>query len=356
MRSFVDLDRTFSGQPARLGAVLARVDTGRGKEYLSKTQLPELLTALGAETRIMSITASSAIEGVVVEQSWAERIIAAPAGTARRFRNRNERELAGYRDAIDEMMRIERFDEVVSVAWLSHVHRSLFGHLESGGGQLKSDPNFIVSFEHGRREIVFEPPSPKQTPFLLSELCSRYEAARAAQAAHPLVLIGAFVLDFLAIHPFADGNGRVARLVTTYLLMQAGYGVPRYVSVEQRIFETKNIYYDVLVASQDGWQEGAHDIWPWISYLVSVLSDSYDRFEELLAARDDTGLSKQKRVRRYALEQAPASFSIAEVRRALPGVSDETIRLVLTELKAAGQVEPTGRGRSARWQRLGRFG
>jgi len=351
VRSFVDLGRTFSGQPARLGAVLARVDTGRGREQLSAAQLPELLTALAEETRIASITASSAIEGVVVAQARAERIVADTAGTARRYRNRNERELAGYRDAIDEMMRLEQPDARVSVPWLAHVHRRLFGHLDGGGGRLKTEPNLIVSYEQGHREIVFELPSPEETPFLLSELCARYDAAQAAGAAHPLVIIGAFVLDLIAIHPFADGNGRVARLATTYLLMQAGYGVPRWVSVEQRIFETKNSYYDVLAASQRGWRDGEHDIWPWTAYLVSVLSDSYDRFDELLAARDGTGLSKQDRVRRYLLEQAPATFAIADVRRALPGISSETIRLVLGELKNAGQIASTGRGRGARWRR-----
>lgn len=133
--------------------------------------------------------------------------------------------------------------------------------------------------------------------------------------------------------------------------MQAGYGVPRYVSVEQRIFETKDSYYDVLATPQRGWHGGEHDIWPWIVYLVSVLSASYDHFEELLAARDGTGLSKQDRVRRYLLEQAPATFAIAEVRRALSGISDETIRLVLGELKISGQIASTARGRGARWRR-----
>jgi len=107
----------------------------------------------------------------------------------------------------------------------------------------------------------------------------------------------------------------------------------------------------VLAASQRGWHDGEHDIWPWVVYLVGVLSDSYERFEELLAARDGTGLSKQDRVRRYLLEQAPATFAIAEVRRALPGISNETIRLVLGELRIAGQIASTGRGRGARWRR-----
>src|SRR4029077_6060810 len=100
--------------------------------------------------------------------------------------------------------------------------------------------------------------------------------ARKGQTAHPLVLLAAFILDFLAIHPFADGNGRVARILTTHLLLREGYGVPQYVSVEQRIFETKNSYYDALHASQQGWLEARHSPWPWIEYLATVLSEAYD--------------------------------------------------------------------------------
>ncbi len=351
MRSFVDLDRTLSGQPASLGAVLAWVDTARGREQLWVAPLPELLAGLGEETRIASITASSAIEGVVVDAARAERIMSARDGTARRLRNRSERELAGYRDAFDELMRLERLDEPVSVPWLTHVHRHLFGHVDGGGGRLKTDPNLIVSFEHGHREVVFEPPPPAETPFLLAELCTRYEDARAARSAHPVVLIAAFVLDLLAIHPFADGNGRVARLVTAYLLLQASYGVPRYVSIEQRMLETKSTYYDVLEVSQRGWHDGVHEIWPWVAYLAGVLADSYDRFERLVAERGGTGVSKQERVRRYVLAQPRGTFAIAEVRRALPGISDETIRLVLGELRDAGHIVSTGRGRGARWER-----
>ncbi len=351
MWSFVHLDQTFDGQPARLGARLARVDVSRGREQLSAAQMPELLGALAEETRVASITASSAIENVVVEPARAARILAETAGTSRRLRNRNEREFAGYRDAIDEMMRRDSLDEQVSVPWLCHVHRQLFGHLDGGGGRLKTDQNLIVSYEGGVRRVIFEPPSPGQTPFLLSELCDRYVAAQAAGAAHPLILIGAFVLDLLAIHPFADGNGRVARLVTTYLMLQAGYGVPRYVSVEQGVFDTKNTYYAVLAESQRGWHEGEHTIWPWIAYLVDVVGDAYARFEALIASRSGSGLSKQERVKRHVLEQAPARFTIGSIRRALPGISDPTIRLVLGELKDAGLVVSGGVGRSAHWER-----
>jgi Fic family protein len=347
MRSFVDLDRTFANQPRELGVLLARIDTGKGQERLFEDQLPELLGQLAEHARIASITASNAIEGVVVESERAERI----AEGGRRYRNRNEREYAGYRDATDMLMRPDSH-ESLSVPFVLHLHRLLFAHTHGGGGRLKSDANLIVSYEDGRREIVFRPPAPEETQFLLGELLVRYEAAKRDTAAHPLILIGALVLDFLAIHPVADGNGRLARLLTMHELLSQGYGVARYVSIEQRIFESKNGYYASLYESQRNWHEGDHDVWPWIVYLCRILATAYDDFEQRVAAAGEQTGSKQERVREYVLLQAPLTFRRRDVERALPGVSPATIRLVLAELRDERAIVPEGSGRGARWRRL----
>ena len=354
MRSFVDLGKTLGSQPARLGAQLARIDVGRGREELYRDQLAELLRALAEQTRVASITASSAIEGVVVDPG---RItgLAREGVEPRRFRNRNEREFAGYRDAMDEIVRAESL-ETISVPYILHLHRLLFRYTEGGGGRLKSEQNLIATYEHGHREILFTPPSPKETEFLLPELVIRYAAAAADHAAHPVVLISAFVLDFLAIHPVADGNGRLARLLTTHLLLQQGYGVARYASIEQRIYGTKNAYYAALFESQRDWREGKHTVWPWIEYLVGTLSDAYDDFEARVAARRGLGaMSKQDRVRAYVLQHGPEVLRIRDIRQALPGVSDQTIRLVLGTLRGENRIEidteAGSRGPNAAWRR-----
>src|SRR5680860_1013685 len=224
----------------------------------------------------------------------------------RRYRNRNEREFAGYRDATDMLMRLDSY-EPLSVPFVLHLHRLLFAHTGSKGGQLKSDENLIVSYENGRREIVFTPPPPEETEFLLGELLVRYEDAKREGGTHPLVLIGALILDFLAIHPVAIGNGRLARLLTTYELLAQGYGVARYMSIEQRIYESKNSYYASLYESQRNWHEGQHDVWPWITYLCRILAGAYDDFEQRVAAAGEQTGSKQERVRDYVLLQAPAA-------------------------------------------------
>ena len=347
MRSFVDLDKTFSGQPRDLGPILAGIDTGKGRERLFEGQVPELLGELSEHARIASITASNAIEGVIVESERAERI----AEGARRYRNRNEREFAGYRDATDMLMRLDPY-EPLSTPFVLHLHRLLFDHTDGNGGRLKTDQNLIVSYESGRREVVFTPPPPEETEFLLGELLVRYEAAKREGRTHPLVLIGALILDFLAIHPVADGNGRLARLLTTYEMLSQGYGVARYVSIEQRVFESKNSYYASLYESQRDWLEGEHDVWPWISYLARILAGAYEDFEQRVVAAGERTGSKQDRVRSYILDQAPAVFRRRDVERALPGISLATIRLVLNDLRDAGKIKSEGSGPGARWHKL----
>src|SRR4051794_21034923 len=193
MWSFTDIESTFAIQPLALGPLFARIDTGKGREGLFEDQLPELLNQLETSARIASITASNAIEGVVVDNARAEQL----AEGSGRFRNRNEREFAGYRDAVDELTRREEF-EPLSVPYVLHLHRLLFAHSGGRGGHLKSDQNLIVSYEGGEKELIFEPTPPEQTEFQLSELLSRYREAKENNAAHPVVLIGGLIVDFLA--------------------------------------------------------------------------------------------------------------------------------------------------------------
>jgi Fic family protein len=347
MRSFMDLDRTFAGQPRALGELLSRVDTGRGRERLFEDQLPELLVLLSENARVASITASNAIEGVVVGSERAERI----ADGSGRLRNRNEREFAGYRDAIDELMRAHTH-ESMSIPYVLHLHRLLFQHTDGRGGHLKTDQSLIVSYGSGRRETLFTPAAPEETEFLLDELLVRYEDAKREAGTHPLLLIAALILDFLAIHPVADGNGRLARLLTTHELLSHGYGIARYVSVEQRVYESRNAYYASLYESQRGWHEGEHRVWPWVSYLVRILAGAYDDFEQRVAAEGTQAKSKQERVRDYILGQAPREFRRRDVERALPGISSATIRLVLNTLRDEQRIRSDRSGPGSRWHRL----
>jgi Fic family protein len=347
MQSYLDIERTFGGQPPELGAVLSRIDTSRGRERMFEDQMPELLEQLSEHARVASITASNAIEGILVDSRRAERI----AEGSPRFRNRTEKEFAGYRDALDALLRLEAY-EPLSVPFVLHLHRMLFRHAGGRGGYLKTEDNFIVSYETGRREVVFTPAPARQTEFLLIELLDRYNDAKRARRAHPLVLTSALILDLLAIHPVADGNGRLARLLTTYELLSQGYSVARYVSIEQRIYESKNTYYASLYESQREWHEGQHNIWPWASYLAQTLADAYEDFENRVMAGGQSGGGKQDRVRDYILRQSPVDFRKRDIERALPGISPATIRIVLNELRDTGKISLKGSGPGAIWHRM----
>ena len=348
MKSFLFLNHTLASQPARLGVVLARIDQGKGGEALHRSQAPQVLHRLELSTRVASITASNAIENIMVDPDRAHRITRA-SGTVR-FRGRNEQEFGGYRDAIDEITQ-GNGKERVSIPLLLHVHRTLYKYSGGGGGRLKEDQNYIVEYVDGFRHVIFTPPTPDDTKWMLPELIDRYLAARDANEAHPLVLMAIFVLDLLSIHPAADGNGRLARLMTTHLLLGCGYGVSRYVSIEQRIFETKHEYYDAIRAAQHGWHDAQHNVWPFVTYLCGVLADAYADFAAHVAAATPTTTSKQEQVREFVLEHAPNQFRFRDLEQWLPGISAPTIRLVLRELSADGLIHVAGRGPGATWSR-----
>jgi Fic family protein len=345
MRSFQRRE-TLDPVPGSIVATLRRIDVAAGAEARYLDQLPQLLDALRESARVESITASNAIEGVVVDENRAQRLA---AGEDPRPYNRSEAEFAGYTAALDYLHGAD--PGPLNVGLLLHLHRLLLSRTDGRGGYFKLDDNVVIDrHEGGTTSIRFTPVAAAETEFFVVELVERTKAAFADDI-HPLLVIGAFALDLLCVHPFADGNGRVTRLITSRLLQQAGYGVGRYVSLEQLIFDTKNDYYASLAASTDGWfDDGRHTAWPWQTYFLARIADAYERFEQRIAAGLSGG-TKQDRVRDYVLFQAPAQFTIADIRRALPGISDNTIRLVLVGLRDAGSITVDGTGRGAAWTR-----
>jgi Fic family protein len=347
MRSFAALDGLIGAVPAAIVARLSVVDAGRGREALYEDQLPGLLRELADAARVESVIASSAIEGIVVEQARAERIV---RGADHRLRIRSEMELAGYRDAFDYLFEGNPGD--LSVGLVLHLHRLLFGRTGGGGGEFKTVDNLVVDrHADGTSSVRFVPTSHQDTPFSMSELVDRHRAEQGAGRHHEALLVGLFALDFLTIHPFIDGNGRLSRLLSTRLLSEVGYGVGRYVSLEGLVYERRDAYYDALAASTAGWQDGTHDPWPWLRFFVDLVADAYEAFAAR-AADHRSGITKQDRVRNYVLNHAGASFVMADVRRAVPAVSDQTVRLVLRELKGEGLVRPSGVGRGTKWLRV----
>lgn len=349
MRSFVDLDSLVGAVPFAVVSDLRVIDTGRGSEALYRDKLPALLSSLAERARVASVVSSSEIEGVVVsDRARARQILAAGTDT---LRDRSEQELAGYRSALDYLY--QEPWRPLNVGLVLHLHRLLFQYTQVPGGGFTREENEVVDrLSDGSVVRRFTPVAVAETPYFTEELIARYRAAIDSGRHHPVVVIGLFALDLLTIHPFLDGNGRIARVLTNALLQHAGYEVTRYVSLETKIARSADAYYAALLASTVGWHEAQHDPWPWLRYFVGVVAESYQTFATLTSDARSGG-SKQERVRQYVLQHAPSTFQIADVRAALPGVSDPTIRIVLNALKEEGWVTVDSVGRGATWLRLG---
>jgi Fic family protein len=347
LRSFADLEALIGRVPAGVVTRLSAIDFGRGSEALYRDQMPGLLTELADRARVESITASSAIEGVVVaDVGRARRIINRRAST---LRNRSEQELAGYRDAQDYLF--QPGWRPLNAGLILHLHRLLFAHTAMPGGAFKAEDNLVVDRSpDGSTTVRFKPVSAARTPFAVDDLIGRYDQAVTTGEHHPVLLIGLFILDLLVIHPFEDGNGRVARLLTNAMLTEHGYTVGRYVSLEQAVADSADTYYQALLDSTHGWQDGAADPWPWLGYFASVIAGAYTVFANRAAAAKTPG-TKQHRIREHILRHAPVRFRLADIRAAVPGVSDQTIRLVLEQLRKEGKVRSDGTGRAATWTR-----
>lgn len=307
MRSFGDLDALVGAVPYDVVRQLRSIDIGRGAEALYEGRLPALLSELASRARVASVIASSAIEGVVVADR--DRAAAILGNRPIPLRTRSEQELAGYRAAVDYLMGQDW--RPLQVGLLLHLHRLLFAQTALRGGTVKTEDNLVVDrLPDGRAIDRFRPVPAGEVEFAMQELLARFAAARERDQHHPVILIGLFVLDLLTIHPFLDGNGRIARVLTNALLADAGYGVTRYLSLEQLVAERADDYYATLLNSTRGWHQTAHD--PWLRYFTELLAECYRRFA--LQVATDAPTPKRERVRRYVLEQAPPVFRVNDIR------------------------------------------
>lgn len=345
MRSF-QARSTLDPVPAAVLRWLRDVDQGQGKEALFRHEAPAVLDALASRSRVESVIASNEIENITAPRDRAEAVIA----DGGRARNRTEQELAGYNAALDDVYG-NPFDEI-SVARLLAWHRELFRYAGPDvAGRLKRYDNVVKDIGVESERVRFVPPPASETEFLTEELVQRYSALRSDDV-HPVIATAAFVLDFLVIHPFEDGNGRTARIATNALLLRSGYEVCRYISIERLLERNQSRYYDTLEASTAGWREGEHTIWPWAEFLAEMLAVAYRDLEH--RAVTGAGGSRRSIVKEWLRLAAPRSFGFAEARTALAGVPEGAVRSVLNDGRDAGALTTQGAGRGTRWVFLDR--
>lgn len=336
---------TFAAQDM---AALRQLGEYRGKQELFAHQRPEVFDALKAVAIVESSESSNRLEGISAPKSRIEAIVLRETTP----RNRSEQEIAGYRDALN-LIHQSALEMPFSSNVILQVHRTVYDYLPQEGGRWKPVDNKIVERGPGSDvvRVRFVPVSAVATPGYMDQLATRYGSLLERDEHDALVVIPAAILDFLCIHPFRDGNGRVARLLTLQLLCKAGYQVGRFISLERIFEETSESYYETLEASSRGWHEGKQDPFPWLRYFWGVLLRAYGEFEDRVGAIGTGKGSKTDQVR-AAVERKVAPFSISELQRDCPGVSKEMVRHVLRQLRDEGALVVEGAGRGARWRKV----
>ena len=328
-------------------ATLRALGEYRGKQQLFVSQSPEVLSGLRQVAVVESTESSNRLEGVVVAAHRLKSLVLKNATP----QSRSEQEVAGYRDALS-LIHESGEQMPFSEGTVLQLHSMLYRYMPQPGGHWKATNNDIIErHPDGSSRIRFRPTAAHLTPMAMADMMARYRTALDQHLADPLVLVPLVVLDFLCIHPFSDGNGRMARLLTLQLLYHFDYAVGRFISLERIFEESKESYYETLEASSQGWHEGEHNIAPWLDYFWGSLLRAYKQFEERVGTIERGRGAKGDRVRAEILKrQLP--FSITDIEEACPGISRDTVRMVLRAMKAEGLIAPMGKGRSAKWTQI----
>ncbi len=316
----------------------------RGKQELYRKQAPDVLAGLLRRAIIESMESSNRLEGVTAPRERVEALVLKPTAPE----NRSEQEIAGYRDALN-LIHESHDDMRFTVNVVLQLHQVLYRYLPNPGGRWKATQNEIVerNADGSVHRIRFTPVPPVATPGAIEELTADY--ARAVDVnREPLVLVPLAVLDFLCIHPFSDGNGRMARLLTLLLLYHFQYDVGRYVSLERIFEQSKESYYETLEASSQGWHEGKHDVIPWMTYFWGVVLAAYKEFEGRVGAIR-SGRGAKTDLIEQAVARRTKPFGIADIERECPGVSRDMVRHVLRQLRSDGKLVRQGHGAGAKW-------
>ena len=327
--------------------LIAAIYKEAGKQELYLKQRPEELDKLVEIAKVQSTKASNAIEGIVTTNTRIRQLVEEKTAP----RNRDEQEIAGYRDVLNVIH--ENFDAIpITQNYILQLHKMLYSHMNNPlAGRTKTVQNYIsATYPDGHVETLFTPMAPYETPEALDRICAEYNRVIGNMELEPLIAIPVFVHDFLCIHPFNDGNGRMSRLLTTLLLYRSGFSVGRYISLEAKIAQHKDLYYEALAQSQNGWHEGTEDVLPFIKYLLGTILSAYRDFEERMSLVE-TKLPALEMVRK-ASQSKIGRFNKQDIRECCPTLSDSSIEGALRKLVAAGELKKEGNGKNTCYFRL----
>ena len=327
--------------------LIAAIYKEAGKQELYLKQRPEELEKLVEIAKIQSTEASNAIEGIVTTDTRIRQLVEEKTAP----RNRSEQEIAGYRDVLSIIH--ESFDVIpITRNYILQLHKILYTHTNNPiAGQTKNVQNYIsATYPDGHTEILFTPMAPYETPSALDRICEEYSRVIGNLELEPLIAIPVFIHDFLCIHPFNDGNGRMSRLLTALLLYRSGFYVGRYISLEAKIAKSKDLYYDALQASQSGWHTGEDDPVPFIKYLLGTILAAYRDFEDRFSLVEKK-LSALETVR-MAAQNKIGRFTKQDIRELCPSLSVSSVEGALRKLVASGELRREGNGKNTCYYRL----
>ena len=333
--------------PGSTSWYLADLGEFRGKQELYTRQAPQRLKTLREHALIESSVSSNRLEGVEVDPLRIRNVLASPKPL---FRDRDEEEVRGYREALC-LIHETTASLILSEETICRLHRLTRGQIWDAGCYKSKDGDIIERYPDGRERVRFRTVPALETPKYMTKLISDWDRCLDERWIHPLIGMAAFNLDFLCIHPFRDGNGRVSRLLLLLQCQQLGFEVGRYISLERLVEQNKDRYYETLEQSSQGWHEGQHDPWPYINFTLSILKTAYQEFAERVGDIQAPRGSKTEMIL-AALQRLPPEFTVAQLEQACPGVSREMLRRVLGEQKGKS-VECIGRGPGAKWKKKG---
>jgi Fic family protein len=333
--------------PSSLVVTLGKIREHKGRQDLFKKQQPQVLERLRENAVIASVESSNRIEQVTAPPERLRQLV----NHKTEPQNRSEAEIAGYRDVLETIhVSAQNIPRTTSV--VLQLHRDLYGFLEGRGGYWKHSDNTIMEARpDGKPRVRFQTVAAFETAAAMEMLHSEFNKQWFERTVDRLILIPAYILDFLCVHPFPDGNGRMARLLGLLLLYHDGLEVGRFISLEQQIENTKDGYYDSLWKSSQGWHQGVHNPLHFIDYFLSaVLLPAYENFELKVNSLSVARGSKSEAVI-SAVEHCNEQFKVSDIERACPAISRATINLVLRDLRIAGKIKSIKAGRDAVWQK-----
>jgi Fic family protein len=326
---------------------IADLAEARGRQQLHMRQVPQRLRALREHALIESAVSSNRIEGIEIDQKRVGTIIFGKS----LLHDRDEEEVSGYRRALTRIHE-DAANIPISGDAILELHRLTRGEIWDAGKYKEKDGDIIEKYSDGRERIRFKTVAAANTPAYMEKLVSLWSQSLEERWVPPLITLAAFNLDFLCIHPFRDGNGRVSRLLLLLQSYQLGYEVGRYISLERLIEQNKDRYYETLEQSSQGWHEGKHDPWPYINYFLFILKTAYREFESRMDISASPRGTKTEIIE-AAIKSFPGEFTLADLERACSGVSHDMARKVLHMKQRTGDVICQGRGPGARWKRKG---